>query len=92
MESESEEEAKDREDGFLFNSDDEAVVYYSNNKVKKIFKKPFSGKFMNNSEKTSVISTRKSVNNESKVEKKYVKSAYKKKKELKLKRRLMLRL
>ncbi|XP_052627452.1 uncharacterized protein LOC128134082 [Lactuca sativa] len=32
------------EEGFLLNSDDEAVAFYSNNRVKKFFKKPFNPK------------------------------------------------
>ena len=36
-ESEFEEEAKDSKEGILYNSDDEAVAYYSNNKLKKFF-------------------------------------------------------
>ena len=38
---EYDEEEKPEEEGFLVNSGDEAVTYYSNNKVKKFFKKPF---------------------------------------------------
>ena len=36
-------EGSDNE-GFLMNSDDEAVTFYSNNRVKKFFKKPFNPK------------------------------------------------
>ncbi|XP_023761595.1 uncharacterized protein LOC111910032 [Lactuca sativa] len=32
------------EEGFLMNSDDEAITFYSNNRVKKFFKKPFNSK------------------------------------------------
>ena len=34
----------DVEEGFLMNSDDEAIAFYSNNKVKKFFEKPFNPK------------------------------------------------
>ena len=38
-----EKEESDNE-GFLMNSDDEAVAFYSNNRVKKFFKNPFNPK------------------------------------------------
>ena len=38
-----EKEYSDNE-GLLLNSDDEAIAFYSNNRVKKFFKKPFSSK------------------------------------------------
>lgn len=44
---ESNEDAKYGEEGFMFNSNDKAFAYYSNNKVNKFFKKPFSGKIKN---------------------------------------------
>lgn len=34
----SDEEAKESEEGFLLNSDDEVVAYYFNNRVKKFYK------------------------------------------------------
>ena len=43
-ERESEKLKSDEEEGFLMNSDDEAVAFYSNNRVKKFFKKPFNPK------------------------------------------------
>ena len=47
---ESDEEEKLEEEGFMVKSDHEAVAYYSNNKVKKFFKKPFNPKNKNNNE------------------------------------------
>ena len=41
-------DSKDEE--FLMNSEDEVVAYYSNNKVKKFFKKPFNQKYKTNNE------------------------------------------
>lgn len=38
-------DAKEDDEGFLLNSYDEAVCYYSNNRVKKFFKKPISENF-----------------------------------------------
>jgi len=43
-ERENEKSKSDEEEGFLMNSDDEAVAFYSNNRVKKFFKKPFNPK------------------------------------------------
>ena len=40
-ERESEKLKSDEEEGFLMNSEDEVVAFYSNNRVKKFFKKPF---------------------------------------------------
>ena len=71
---ESDEEAKNGEEGFLFKLDDEAVAYYSNNKVKKFFKKPFNAKFKNRSEGKGVATTGKSVKEDTKVEKKEIES------------------
>ena len=39
-----------RDEGFLMNSEYEAMAYYSNNKLKKLFKKPFNPKYKNNNE------------------------------------------
>ncbi|CAI9292979.1 unnamed protein product [Lactuca saligna] len=50
----SKENVKEDEEGFLINSDDEAVSYYSNNRVKNFLKKPISGGFKNNLEKKQV--------------------------------------
>nr|KAJ0207989.1 hypothetical protein LSAT_V11C500266000 [Lactuca sativa] len=41
-------------EGFLMNSDDEAVAFYSNNKVKNFFKKPFNPKGKANDAKSGV--------------------------------------
>lgn len=53
-ENKSDVEAKEDEEGFLINSDDEAVAYYSNNRVNKFFKKLINGSFKNNFEKKQV--------------------------------------
>ena len=42
---------------FLMNSDDEAVAFYSNNRVKKFFKKPFNPKGKNSDAKNVVTRT-----------------------------------
>lgn len=60
------------DEGLIFNFDDEAVAFYSNNKVKKFYKKPFNSK-----SKTSELkggSSMKSERHEKKGEKKEVKS------------------
>nr|KAJ0213712.1 hypothetical protein LSAT_V11C400159680 [Lactuca sativa] len=57
--------------GLIVNSDDEAMAFYSNNKVKKIFKKPFNSKSKTSESKGSL--SRKIVREEKKVEKKGVK-------------------
>ena len=46
-EKEQVEEEDSDEEGVIVNSDDEAVDFYSNNKVKKFFKKPFNSKSKN---------------------------------------------
>lgn len=56
-ENESNEEVKEGEEGFILNSDDEVVAYYSNNTVKKFFNKPISGNFKISSEKKPILST-----------------------------------
>ena len=43
-EGESAEKENSNEEGFLLNSGDEAIAFYSNNRVKKFFKKPFNSK------------------------------------------------
>ena len=43
------------EDGFLMNSDDEVVAFYSNNRVKKFFHKPFNPKSKSNNGKGSFV-------------------------------------
>ena len=44
-------------EGFLMNSDDEAVAFYSNNRVKKFFKKPFNPKGKATDAKSGVTKT-----------------------------------
>ena len=44
-EGESDEEENEGEEGFFLNSDDEVVSYYSNNRVKRFYKKLISGNF-----------------------------------------------
>ena len=53
--------------------------------MKKFFKKPLNPKFKNNNEVKGNSSSGKSVEDDSKIEKKDVKDSYEKKKELKLK-------
>ncbi|XP_023733619.1 uncharacterized protein LOC111881461 [Lactuca sativa] len=43
-EKEIENDEPEEEEGFIMNSDDEAVAFYSNNRVKKFYKKPFNPK------------------------------------------------
>ena len=43
-EREAEKNVSDEDEGFIVNSDDEAIVFYSNNRVKKFFKKSFNPK------------------------------------------------
>lgn len=47
-------EADKNEEGFLMNSDDEVIAYYSNNRFKKFYKKPINGNFDNSSMKKSL--------------------------------------
>lgn len=75
----------DVEEGFLLNLDDEVVAYYSNNKVKKIFKKPFSGKFKNSSESKAMLMFCTNMKEVTKVENKEVENSSEKKKEIKSK-------
>ena len=44
VEIESTENEGSEDEGLIVNSDDEAIVFYSNNKVKKFFKKLFNSK------------------------------------------------
>ncbi|KAL7618630.1 hypothetical protein Lser_V15G03678 [Lactuca serriola] len=41
-EKDAEKDASDEDEGFIMNFDDEAITFYSNNRVKKFFKKPFN--------------------------------------------------
>lgn len=82
---ETDEEAKNGEKGFLFNSDDEVVAYYLNNKVKKFFRNPFNGKFKNSYETKGVSTSGKSVKEGTKIGKKEVESSNENENELKLK-------
>ena len=45
----------DDEEGFIINSDDEAIAFYSNNRVKKFFKKPFNPKVKQSEGKGSLV-------------------------------------
>ena len=45
----------DDEEGFIMNTDDEAIAFYSNNKVKKFFKKPFNPKLKISDEKGTSV-------------------------------------
>ena len=44
------------EEGFLMNPDDEAVAFYSNNQVRKFFKKPFNLKVKQSEVKGNFVS------------------------------------
>ncbi|KAL7592770.1 hypothetical protein Lser_V15G32250 [Lactuca serriola] len=55
--SETDEKDGSDEEGFFMNSDDEAVAFYSNNRVKKFFKKPFNTKGKNSDAKNVVTRT-----------------------------------
>ncbi|CAI9279824.1 unnamed protein product [Lactuca saligna] len=63
------------DEGFLMNSEDEVMAYYSNNKVKKLLNKPFNLKFKGNSGFKGNSLSGKIVREESKVEKKESKNA-----------------
>ena len=54
---ESDEEAKEGEEGFILNYEDAVVAYYSNNRVKKFFKKPINGNFKKSSAKKPIMNT-----------------------------------
>lgn len=82
---EFDEDVKYGDEGFLFNSDDEAVAYYYNNKVNKFFKKPFNGKLKNGYESKGMSMSDKGVKDVAKVEKKDEEKSSEKKKEMKLK-------
>lgn len=67
------------EEGFIVNSDDEVVAYYSNNNMAKFYKKPLKGNFKGNmfkkapSPSNPVVEKKKqSVLYEKKVDKKIV--------------------
>ncbi|XP_052624916.1 uncharacterized protein LOC128132402 [Lactuca sativa] len=45
---ESVEKENSEDEGLIVNSDDEVVAFYSNNRVKKLFRKPFNGKSKTN--------------------------------------------
>ncbi|XP_023745018.1 uncharacterized protein LOC111893181 [Lactuca sativa] len=45
----------DDEEGFIMNSDDDAIGFYSNNRVKKFFKKPFNSKVKQSEGKGSFV-------------------------------------
>lgn len=62
----------------MVNSEDDAVAYYSNNKVKKLFKKPFSPKYRSKNEFKGNTSLGKCTRMESKEEKKENKSVVEK--------------
>ena len=51
------------EEGVIVNSDDEAVAYYSNNNVKKVYKKSIKGNFKNNSFKKVASTSNHGVQN-----------------------------
>ncbi|XP_023738187.1 uncharacterized protein LOC111886187 [Lactuca sativa] len=55
IEKETLEKENSNEEGFLMNPDDEAVAFYSNNRVKKFFKKPFNPKSKPNDGKGSFV-------------------------------------
>lgn len=56
-ENDSNEEEKEGEEGSLLNSDDKVVAYYSKNRVKKFYKKPISGNFINSSDKKPITNS-----------------------------------
>ncbi|XP_023752546.1 uncharacterized protein LOC111900907 [Lactuca sativa] len=58
----------DGEEGFIMNSDDEAIAFYSNNHIKKFFKKPFNSKIKSTKIKGSFVN--KTASDEKKKEEK----------------------
>ncbi|KAL7592013.1 hypothetical protein Lser_V15G31779 [Lactuca serriola] len=60
------------DEGLIVNSEDEAVDFYSNNRVKKFFKNPFNSKSRASEMKGN--SSRKNVNDEKRIEKMEVKT------------------
>ncbi|XP_023768575.1 uncharacterized protein LOC111917153 [Lactuca sativa] len=63
-EKEAEKDASDEDKGFIMNSDDEAIAIYSNNRVKKFFKKHFNPKAKSSETKGNFLS--KSIGEEKK--------------------------
>lgn len=72
LEKETVEKEISKDEGLIVNSDDEAIAFYSNNRVKKFFKKPFNVKSRASDTKGSFVG--KSVSEEKKVKKNEVKS------------------
>lgn len=71
-------------EGFLVNSEEEAVSYYSDNNVKRFFKNPFNPKYKSNSDFKGNNSLEKGAEVDLKEEKKYITNGVEKK-QLKLK-------
>ncbi|XP_023755306.1 protein PXR1-like [Lactuca sativa] len=60
----------DDEEGFIMNSDDEAIAFCSNNRVKKIFKKPFNPKVRQSEVKGRFVNKAVGEEKKKKIEKK----------------------